>query len=139
VTRLRDDEVHVQFDDGDRAWVRFEHLLPLELAVGMFVMGRFRMGPNFYPGTLSEIDGERIHIRYDDGDEEWTTAAALALPLQPPPGAPAAPAPAAPAPAMPAHAARLSGGGNTSPLVWIMGGIIVVLALVVLWLALRLH
>lgn len=28
----------------------------------------------FYPATITEIDGEDIGIRYDTGEEEWTTA-----------------------------------------------------------------
>jgi hypothetical protein len=28
------------------------------------------------------VDGERVHIHYDDGDKEWTTAAALVVPCQ---------------------------------------------------------
>ena len=26
----------------------------------------------YYPATITEIDGDSIYIRYDDGNEEWT-------------------------------------------------------------------
>jgi hypothetical protein len=65
--------------------------------VGMFVMGRWKMGPKFFPGRITDTEGDRVQIRYEDGDEEWTTAEALALPIptQQPAGPPvhAAPAP----------------------------------------------
>jgi hypothetical protein len=86
VHERQENEVHVHFDDGDEGWIPIGQMIPLDLVVGMFVMGRWRMGPQFYPGTVTDTEGDRVHIRYDDGHEEWTTAAALALPLQPPPG-----------------------------------------------------
>jgi hypothetical protein len=83
VDRLRNEEAHIRFDDGDHAWVRLDQLMPLDIPVGLRVMARWKMGGNFFPGTIIEVRGNRIHIAYDDGDKEWTTPAALALPLQP--------------------------------------------------------
>ena len=40
------------------------------------------MGSQYYPGTVTEVQGDRIHIQYDDGDKEWTRPAALALPCE---------------------------------------------------------
>lgn len=28
----------------------------------------------YYSGKIAEVDGEKYHIHYDDGDKEWTTA-----------------------------------------------------------------
>jgi len=83
VNEIRDQEVHIHFDDGDRGWVRAEQLVPLTLSVGLVVLARWKMGSAYYPGTITEVDGERVHIYYDDGDKEWTKPAALALPCQP--------------------------------------------------------
>jgi hypothetical protein len=83
VDRIEGKEVHIHFDDGDRGWVQSEQLVPLEIPVGLRVLGRWRMGGQFYPGTVTEVRGDRIHIQYDDGDREWTKPAALALPVQP--------------------------------------------------------
>jgi hypothetical protein len=80
---IQGDEVHIHFDDGDRGWVLIQQLVPLEIPVGLRVMGRWKMGSHFYPGTVTEVQGERVHIQYDDGDREWTRAAALALPCEP--------------------------------------------------------
>ena len=127
VNELGEGEAHVHFDDGDQAWVRLEHLMPLEIIVGMFVMGRWRMSPRFYPGTITDTEGDRVHIHYDDGDEEWTTAAALALPIQPPPP----PAAARPEAAEPAGAAK---GWDPRTVLWVAG--LVVVAVAVLFYAL---
>ena len=32
----------------------------------------------YYPATITEIEGDDIYIRYDTGEEEWTTADYLA-------------------------------------------------------------
>ena len=91
VTKMEERRAHIRFDDGDKAWVAFEHLMPFDPMVGMPVMGRWKMGQAFYPGTITDVKGERIHISYQDGDEEWTTPAALAIPIGAPPPVPAAP------------------------------------------------
>ncbi len=63
----------VDFDDGDVAWVHRAHLLVPDIKVGSRVFGRLKGGPNFFPGTVREQKGETIQIRYDHGEEEWTT------------------------------------------------------------------
>lgn len=80
---LRDDEAHIHFDDGDQGWVQLNQLLPFEPTVGMGVLGNYKMAGQFYPGVIARIAGERILIHFDDGDVDWTTPAALALPTQP--------------------------------------------------------
>jgi hypothetical protein len=95
-----ENEAQIHFDDGDEGWVKLEHLLPLDLIVGMPVMARRRATGEFHPGVISDTEGDRVQVRYQDGNEEWTTASALALPLTGPPSP--APAPGhAPAPPMP--------------------------------------
>jgi preprotein translocase subunit YajC len=80
VDRIGDDKVHVRFDDGDQAWVRKEQIFPLVIPIGLRVMCRKRMGPAYHPGTVTDVDDDRVFIQYDDGGKEWTTPAALALP-----------------------------------------------------------
>lgn len=31
----------------------------------------------WYPATIQDIEDERIYLRFDDGDKEWTTGDAL--------------------------------------------------------------
>lgn len=70
----RDAVVHLRFDDGQTAWIDEAEAVPLELPPGTRLSARWRGGPQYYPGSVSQADGERVHIRYDDSDEEWTTA-----------------------------------------------------------------
>jgi hypothetical protein len=77
---LHEDEAHIHFDDGDQGWVLLDQLLPFEPTAGMRVVANWRMGGQYYPGVLTQVKGERLHIRYDDGDVEWTKPAALAMP-----------------------------------------------------------
>lgn len=78
-------EAMIHFDDGDEAWVRLEHLMPLDLVVGMFVMCRRAKEPRLTPAMIADTEGDRVRVDYQDGKSEWTTASALVLPLQQPP------------------------------------------------------
>jgi hypothetical protein len=82
VDRIEGKEVHIHFDDGDRGWVQLEQVVPLQIPVGLRIMGRWRMRSQYYPGMVTDVQGDRIHIQYDDGDKEWTRPAALALPCE---------------------------------------------------------
>jgi hypothetical protein len=82
VGELNDQQVHVQFDDGDQAWVFLADLLPLDIIPGMPVMCRRKTGPQFFPGTIADFEGERILVQFEDGSEEWTTVSSLALRFQ---------------------------------------------------------
>jgi hypothetical protein len=83
VDKLQGQEAHIHFDDGDAGWVQREQVLPLEIPIGLPVLGRWKMGGQYYPGTVADLQGQRIRIHYDDGDYEWTKPAALALPMEP--------------------------------------------------------
>jgi hypothetical protein len=65
--------VHITFDDGDQALVTPDRVQELKIGVGDRVFCRWRGGPAFYPGEVMQQDGEKIQVRYDDGDEEWTS------------------------------------------------------------------
>jgi hypothetical protein len=89
----------------DKSWIPLDQLMPLDLHVGMPIMSRWKMGPQYHPGQITSVEGKRVHVRYDDGDAEWTTTATLAIPIQPPPDA----SPRA-SRIQPAHGAPLPGG-----------------------------
>lgn len=105
--------------DGD--WIVLQYLLgvqgvvtpelirPVEMTVGTRVEGRWRGGDIFFPGVVDEERGDRIHIKYDDGDEEWTTVRLIRVPdPTSPAAAEAAPTATPPAESPPAPAG--SGG-----------------------------
>ena len=63
----------IAFDDGDSAEVHCAHMLTPDINVGSRVFGRLRTGPAYYPGVVNQQKGEKILIRYDHGEDEWTT------------------------------------------------------------------
>src|SRR5262245_42125062 len=73
IKAIQADKYSVQFDDGDQASVTAKQLAPLDIKAGSRVFGRFKGGPAYFPGKVDRQDGAKIHITYDDGDEEWTT------------------------------------------------------------------
>ena len=42
--------------------------------VGDRVLANWTHDEYWYPATIRTIDGERIYVRFDDGDKEWTTS-----------------------------------------------------------------
>ncbi len=41
--------------------------------MGKRVQCRWKGGPLYYPGEVTRQDGERIHVAYDNGEQEWTS------------------------------------------------------------------
>jgi DNA repair protein Crb2 Tudor domain/Agenet domain len=70
---VEDDGLTVEYDDGDSAHLSFRQVMALNIAQGNRVFGRKQGGPTYHPGTVTARRGEEIHVRYDDGEEEWTT------------------------------------------------------------------
>lgn len=83
VDEIKTGEVHVHFDDSDRGWVLIEQVFSLEIPVGLFVLARRKMGNQYFPGQVTQVNGDRIQIQFDAGGKEWTKPAALAVPVQP--------------------------------------------------------
>jgi hypothetical protein len=79
------DRVTLQYLAGAQGFVTPELIKPLEVGVGLRVEGRWRGGDTYFPGVIDQERGERIHIRYDDGDGEWTTVRLIRIPEAPAP------------------------------------------------------
>src|SRR5262249_53070491 len=73
IREVQDSELLLHFDDGDRASVSPGAVLARRISDGCRVFGRWKGGPRYYPGIVTQQRGEEIYIEYDDGDEEWTT------------------------------------------------------------------
>jgi len=63
----------VAFDDGDTALLPAAGIKRLNWSAGTKVQCNWRYGGVYYSGTITEMDGESIHILYDDGDREYGT------------------------------------------------------------------
>src|SRR5262245_43291121 len=72
VLSVSGDQYHIFFDDGNQVVTTADRIRPLRLNVGERVWGRWKGGPTYYSGEVTSKNGEVIHIRYDDGDEETT-------------------------------------------------------------------
>ena len=78
VTAIEGERIHIDYDDGGREWTT-ANLVRLadgssSLDLGSVVLCRWKGGPRFFRGKITDIERDRIHIDYDDGDKEWTTA-----------------------------------------------------------------
>lgn len=75
VIRCIDEEVaFIRFDDGDRALRLIQDLEPLRINNGFRVYARRNKASHlYYPATVLEVEGENLHLEYEDGEQEWTT------------------------------------------------------------------
>lgn len=92
--------VKVDFDDGTSEEVDVAKVRAFDWAVGGKISCRWKGEKAWYAGTITALEDPKLHVRYDDGDEEDTTLALCRRRIesgQVPAGAPASPgAPAAP-------------------------------------------
>jgi hypothetical protein len=62
----------IVFDDGNQGLIAADKVRPLTVGEGDRVWCRWKGGPTYYPGEITDLKGEVVHIKYDDGDEETT-------------------------------------------------------------------
>jgi DUF971 family protein len=85
IVSIEDEErIVVQYLDGPERMLTPELIRKFEIKPGMKVEGRWAGGPHYFPGAITKLDGERIHIKYDDGDEEWTSVRLFRIPPKKP-------------------------------------------------------
>ncbi len=82
IVTIQDDRVIVHFLDGPERMLTPERIQKFDLRPGMRIECRWRGGPNYFPGSLSKLEGERLYVNYDDGDQEWTSVRLVRLPFQ---------------------------------------------------------
>jgi hypothetical protein len=73
IVSIRGKRLHVLFDDGDQATLIPARVKPMDLKRGDRVCCRRGGGPIYHPGEITRMSGERIRVRYDDGEEENTS------------------------------------------------------------------
>jgi hypothetical protein len=77
VREISDNGCLIVFDDGDAGWAHFAHVLYQDIKIGSRVFCRTKDASVFAPGTVNQLKGETIRVRYDQGEEEWTSIAML--------------------------------------------------------------
>src|SRR5947207_8826837 len=77
VREINENGCLVVFDDGDASWVHHAHVLKQDIQIGSRVFCRNKNAPIFAPGTVNQLKGETVRVRYDQGEEEWTSVAML--------------------------------------------------------------
>ena len=86
VEKEQDGKCYIRYADGTEEWVPHWRVGPYDLKVGDDVQGNWLNKGLYYPGTVTKRNGDRIHIQYDDGDEEDTTLGRIRMKLALPDG-----------------------------------------------------
>jgi hypothetical protein len=69
--------VEVHYDDGHKARLKPSEVAELDITVGSRVFARFESGPYYYPAEVTQVNGERIRVAYEDGRTEMTTVSVI--------------------------------------------------------------
>jgi hypothetical protein len=78
------DRVFVKYHDGDSKWTDSARVGRYTVEAGDRVYGNWLNKGLYYAGKITRIEGDAIRIRYDDGDVEDTTIAAIRMNLDSP-------------------------------------------------------
>ena len=85
VVAIEDDErIIVQYLDGPERMLTPELVKRFDVRPGLKVECRWSGGPHFFPGTIAKVEGERLHVKYEDGDDEWTSIRLFRIPAKRP-------------------------------------------------------
>ena len=77
VVEEQGDRALVVFEDGDNAVVARARIRPLDIKAGSRVFAKWTDN-KYYPGRVDRIVGRALYIKFDDGDERWTSWAGIA-------------------------------------------------------------
>ena len=86
IDKEQDGKYFIRYSDGTEEWAPTWRVAPYNVRVGDDVQANWENKGLYYPGTVTSRDGDRIHIQYDDGDEEDTTLARIRMKLALPNG-----------------------------------------------------
>jgi hypothetical protein len=73
ITAQEGADFKVAFDDGDTAVLPAAKIKKINWKVGTKVNCNWKKGGAYYDGTITKMQGEAIHISYNDGDQEDST------------------------------------------------------------------
>lgn len=88
---IQNGKYFIKYDDGDEEWTTVDLISrPIQTAhnpnskeplfkIGDRVNARWKGAEAWYSGTIQDVQNDKYFIKYDDGDEEWTTADCIQL------------------------------------------------------------
>lgn len=75
VKKQQDGKIEIAYLDGSSDTLPPNLVRAFDWKVGTKVSCDFKREHTWYHGTITKLDGNAVHIRYDDGDEEDTSLA----------------------------------------------------------------
>jgi hypothetical protein len=71
VLTMNGKRLHIAYDHGSQGLATPDQVKPFNLPIGTRVLCRRRGGPQYLPGTVKELEGNRLRVVFEDGVEEW--------------------------------------------------------------------
>ena len=73
ITQVEGDDIFIRYDTGEEEWTNSDYLAEMKVAVGDEVESKWSQDEEYYTAQVTAINGEQIHVVYEDGNEEWTS------------------------------------------------------------------
>ena len=70
VSEVKGSQYQLSFDDGDVGTVSAAKIKKITWGVGTRLQCNWKNGGKYYPGKITSMKGELVHISYNDGDQE---------------------------------------------------------------------
>jgi hypothetical protein len=75
VVRRDGTRVEIAYLDGTNETLPEDSVRPFDWTTGTKVSCEWKRQRKYYGGTITSLDGDNVHVRYDDGDQEDTSIA----------------------------------------------------------------
>lgn len=73
ISSVEDEIFKVDYFDGDSADLSASQVKSINWGVGTVLECNWKSEGGYYKGTITTMDGDSIHVSYNDGDQEDTT------------------------------------------------------------------
>jgi len=73
ITQVEGDDIYIRYDTGEEEWTNSDYLAEMKVAVGDEVESKWSQDGEYYTAQVTAINGEQVHVVYEDGNEEWTS------------------------------------------------------------------
>lgn len=80
IVTIDGDKIIVQFLDGPERMLTPELIRRFDLKVGQPIECRWKGGQQFFPGRIGKLESDRLFVKFNDGDEEWSNVRLIRLP-----------------------------------------------------------
>jgi len=71
VRKVKEHDVHIEFDSGNCGWVLMGQVFPFWLTLDQWIECRWKGTKQYGCGAILAIEEDRLHFRFENGGKQW--------------------------------------------------------------------